>query len=256
MKLGDFINFDGNSFPVYPALLRTFGVKEAVFLCRIIWWQREPEQWIEQSAEVVTAETGLTYKEQRRVRQTLVEAGVLEEEYKRLEHKQRFRIVAAALEKPLETFGHPPSSQRAVREETQAPEGKIDEAPEGQLPNLPLVASTKDLKRQSKKQREVLTVAFPDGYETEDFKAAWNDWSEHRRAMKKPLTPQSEKLQMKQLAEWGYDLALATLKHSTANGWQGLYPPKDGARRSAPAPKRNYDHLKVPPAEEMEEATR
>lgn len=111
MKLSQCINFSGQTFSVAPAVLRHFGAKEGIFLCRIIWWQIDADTWIEKDIETIQFETGLTAAEQRTVRTNLIQAGVLEEEYKRLEHKLRFRIIASALEMEID---QEPSSKEAT----------------------------------------------------------------------------------------------------------------------------------------------
>jgi len=129
MKLSDLINFTGNSFSVNPTILRKFGTKQGVFLCRIIWWQRGPDEWIEKDIATIHYETGMTPFEQRSARSALISLGIIEEEHKRLEHKLCFRIVASALEMELDSLdGYSPN------EETSLPQvKKLDSGNSGNL---------------------------------------------------------------------------------------------------------------------------
>jgi hypothetical protein len=53
----------------------------------------------------------------------------------------------------------------------------------------------------------------------------WEQWEQHRRALRKPLTPQARALQWKKLAEWGWEHQRAIIERSIERGWQGLFPP-------------------------------
>ncbi len=123
MKLGDLIDFGGKGmgYPIYPAMIRVFGLEETVFLCRIIWWQHDPEEWIEASIAKIELETGLKSDRQRRVRNSLEEKKIIECHYARLEHKLCFRILAKGLETELENDGkiHLAKPQKAISAKPQ-----------------------------------------------------------------------------------------------------------------------------------------
>lgn len=53
----------------------------------------------------------------------------------------------------------------------------------------------------------------------------WKDWQEHRKAIKKKMTPQAEKLALKQLGEFqtaGHNLQ-TIIERSIAGGWTSFY---------------------------------
>jgi phage replication O-like protein O len=59
-------------------------------------------------------------------------------------------------------------------------------------------------------------------------KEIWNNFIEHRKALKKPMTPQAIKLAFKKLEEFknqGYNPE-DVINQSILNGWQGLFEPK------------------------------
>lgn len=69
-----------------------------------------------------------------------------------------------------------------------------------------------------------------------DFHDAWSDWQQHRREIKKKLTPTSAKSQLAKLArevEQGND-PVAIIRNSIAGGYQGLFAPKDTPKHDIP----------------------
>lgn len=57
---------------------------------------------------------------------------------------------------------------------------------------------------------------------------SWNDWVEHRKSMRKPLTQRAAELSIRELASLqaqGFDPA-KIINTSILNGWQGLFAPK------------------------------
>lgn len=105
----------------YPSLSRLIGLKESIFLCHLIYWtpkarHEKGEGWIYKSAEDFLEETGLSYKEQLRVRELLVDAGLIEEFYDRQEHVLYFRVKPETLDSLGEHIpnGHMPKSNGAA----------------------------------------------------------------------------------------------------------------------------------------------
>ncbi len=62
-------------------------------------------------------------------------------------------------------------------------------------------------------------------FDSEAFKTAWQEWTQHRREIKKPLTPTSIRSQFKKFAGWGETRTLAAITHSIESGWQGIFEP-------------------------------
>jgi len=91
-------------------------------------------------------------------------------------------------------------------------------------------------KRREKKNREEKTT-LPDNLNNPTFIKAWEEWVQHRKEIKKKLTPSSIGKQLKLLNK-DPKTAIATIERSIQNGWQGLFP--DGI----PAEKR-VDPLKA-----------
>jgi hypothetical protein len=51
---------------------------------------------------------------------------------------------------------------------------------------------------------------------------AWENWQQHRREIKKPLTDQSIKMQMADFQKWGAERAIAAIEFTIKKGWQGI----------------------------------
>jgi hypothetical protein len=82
------------------------------------------------------------------------------------------------------------------------------------------------------------TLPFP----SKEFRSAWESWEQHRREIKKKLTPESIRQQFRKLVEMGESRSIAAINHSIANGWQGIFEPKPdqgtaNGNRTAHAPE-------------------
>jgi DNA-binding MarR family transcriptional regulator len=67
-------------------------------------------------------------------------------------------------------------------------------------------------------------------FSSDEFREAWNDWEQHRREIKKPLTSTSVRYQLKDLAALGEAEAIAKLTRSISNGWTGIFPASSKAK--------------------------
>ena len=96
MKLTDFLSDVGRPVAYYPELRKITGsVTATILLCQFIYWrgkESDPNGWLYKTAEEIQSETGLSYGEQKTARRDLVEAGLLDEHYARLDHQMRFKL--------------------------------------------------------------------------------------------------------------------------------------------------------------------
>jgi len=99
-------------------------------------------------------------------------------------------------------------------------------------------------KERNKEQgTETRDDALP--FSSPDFLMFWNNWQEHRKEIKKKLTPTTKKSQLANLAEMGESRAIAALKHSIAGGWQGIFEPDSkSAKQSLSRDDRHPGELK------------
>lgn len=64
---------------------------------------------------------------------------------------------------------------------------------------------------------------IPENLNTEFFKAAWYDFQQHRKEIKKKMTPLAGSRMLKKLAKHSVDVAVLMLEKSIENGWQGVF---------------------------------
>lgn len=122
----------GQPIAYFPKLAIHLGcIKAAVLLGQMVYWHNKTENplGVYKSAEEITEETGLSYKEQLNARKKLEVLGLITETYKRLDHRLYFKFNVEAFDKWFEkavlascSNGSSPYSQREVREE---PKGHI-----------------------------------------------------------------------------------------------------------------------------------
>jgi len=81
---------------------------------------------------------------------------------------------------------------------------------------------------------------------SERFAEAWKLWVQHRKEIRKKLTPTTERLQLKKLVQWGEEVAIRSIYQSIENGWQGLFYPKEQPQPSKPAAETPNSDNAVP----------
>ena len=94
---------------------------------------------------------------------------------------------------------------------------------------------------QVKPKQTPLTLPFAD----EDFVDAWNDWINHRKEKKKPLTPTSIKIQLHKLEDMGVDRAIEAIDFSIANGYQGIFEPNKQKPKRAGFDSTDYNGVRL-----------
>jgi hypothetical protein len=81
-------------------------------------------------------------------------------------------------------------------------------------------------------------------FSSDEFRKAWSEWEQHRREIKKPLTPTSIRKQLEDLAKMSEAESIAAMHRSIASGWQGIF---------AASSKTKPDHRQVKAAREYPE---
>ena len=96
MKLSDYLKGVGRPIAYYPGLRSITGSTTAtIFICQFIYWtgkESAKDGWIYKTSADIEEETGLSYEEQKTARGKLVKAGLMEENYARLEHQMYFKV--------------------------------------------------------------------------------------------------------------------------------------------------------------------
>ena len=94
---------------------------------------------------------------------------------------------------------------------------------EGELSSLSLSPNP-----EPKKTRPgAASVSIPQQLDTPGFKAAWAEWVEYRKSLRKKMPAATEKKQLAALAKVGPLAAIAAIEKSIAQGWIGLFPGGD-----------------------------
>ena len=67
---------------------------------------------------------------------------------------------------------------------------------------------------------------IPNSLSTPKFTEAWENWVQHRKEIKKPLTVKSVEMQMKEFVTWGPTGAVEAIEYTIKKGWQGIRRPE------------------------------
>ena len=130
MKLSDYLQGVGRPIAYYPGLRSITGSTTAtIFICQFIYWtgkESSKDGWIYKTSADIEEETGLSYDEQKTARGKLVKAGLIEENYARLEHQMYFKV---DLERLNEEWGklnpNIPESRNAMFGKAESPDSLI-----------------------------------------------------------------------------------------------------------------------------------
>ena len=91
-------------------------------------------------------------------------------------------------------------------------------------------ATTKNEKnvKNEKNQKKAPEVEIPHNLTNPKFLKIWEEFKDHRRQMKKPMTALAESKMLKELQKHGNNRAIQMLEQSIMNGWQGIFELKSG----------------------------
>jgi hypothetical protein len=80
---------------------------------------------------------------------------------------------------------------------------------------------------KGKKTGAATPLVLPAVLDTAEFRSAWDDYEANRKeAGHSKLTTRGREIKLKELADWGHDVAVQSIRESIANGWQGIFKPK------------------------------
>ena len=120
-KLTNYILELGRIVAFHPGLKRITGsINATLFLSQFIYWiDKTDDGWIYKDSYDIEEETSLSVYEQQTARKILVDKGILEENYKRLDHKIAFRINEEVLNDLWEKTSGKVSNPRYNRKEEE-----------------------------------------------------------------------------------------------------------------------------------------
>lgn len=70
-------------------------------------------------------------------------------------------------------------------------------------------------------------IKIPDGLITPGFSVAWKGWLEYRAEKKKPVSAKAAEALLKRFEKIGADIAIAMIRQSIENDWQGIFELKE-----------------------------
>lgn len=107
-----------------------------------------------------------------------------------------------------------------------------------------IVTTGQDRREEEENPPKPPSVAFPACLDDAEFRSLWGEWKADRTARKvRPYTARGEAAQLAKLAEYGRAAAVAAIRDSIANGWQGLFPEKHSAGAAGRTPRRKSDAI-------------
>lgn len=120
----------GRAVAYYPRLAHFFGsVNAAILFAQLHYWDGRSESPLGtyKTADELSLETGLSYREQATARAILRDAGYLIETHRRLEHRVYFKLDAAVIDAAYEawTKAQSPNDENAFREMPKAQSGEV-----------------------------------------------------------------------------------------------------------------------------------
>lgn len=91
---------------------------------------------------------------------------------------------------------------------------------------------------EADKKKSKTVFEIPLELNTPEFLKAWENWKQHRKEIRKPLTEKSIEMQMKDFTAWGAVRAIAAIEYTIKKGWQGIREEeKQGGFRGSAVPR-------------------
>lgn len=91
-------------------------------------------------------------------------------------------------------------------------------------------SATAELKSADGKKKtprsEAPPQTIPPELDTPAFKESWNEFLQHRKEKKIPVTPTATKNMFRKFAAWGVDNAIQAIDTAISNGWTGVFEVK------------------------------
>jgi len=148
MKLSNYIIDLGRVVAYYPNLKKvTESTTATILLCQLLYWTpkaKDRNGWIYKNADEIEEETGLTYNEQKTARKILVEKKLVEEEFKRLDHTNCYRVNQEELNTQWEKVTGE-KVEPIVEEKKTFPAGSIEA--EFMTPQVPQIVQAEPMKK-------------------------------------------------------------------------------------------------------------
>ncbi len=99
-------------------------------------------------------------------------------------------------------------------------------------PTSPVTQKQMQMQMQMQKERKREgSLPLPGPLDSEEFRRAWADWLAYRREAKlKTWKPVTIRAKLEEFSAWGHDRAVAAIRRSIANGWEGIFDRDDSPK--------------------------
>jgi len=218
MRLNEYFECIGEPYSYFPGLVKAFGisVNASVFLS-FIGWKTLPHDidgWKAVTTVEIEARTGLSTKEQATARRLLVEKGLIEEHYARLQHTLKFRLTSKEM-------GSSPNAEREDAPIEHTPKGKMAIHPNGVSSKEEVITN----KKTARKPLLLFNYEIPKTLNNREFLTTWIDWIKDKSERKQQVTARGAKLQLESLEALGSERAIKAIRHSIQMGYHGIFEP-------------------------------
>jgi hypothetical protein len=234
------------AFQFYPGdWLRDTGLRSCSAAARGLWMdilcfmhEGSPYGYLKVNHKVILAPNlarmcGLTLQETEGCLAELAEAGVFETDEEGVIFSRRM-IRDEELRNKRAACGHLGGNP------TLKDNPKVGVCLSTEVKQKPTPSSSSSSSSSNTSSNEEVGVEFPANLQSADFGAAWESYLAYRKSSRlKALAPASVQAQLRNLSEMGHDEAIEAINQSIANGWQGIFPPKN--KKPAPAKQEEVE---------------
>ena len=135
------------------------------------------------------------------------------------------------------------SAKKRVKNTAQKRKKRSESCPRNVRKKTDKTRTTEEKRREENKDPQkppkgapAVDASLP--FTSDAFQSAWGDWCQHRKEIKKKLTPTSVKQQFRKFEEWGEAKSIEVIRYTIEKGWQGLREPEtNGASKPKPEPR-------------------
>ena len=223
---------------VYIAMMNN-DLEVALFLSQSVYWSdksKDPDGWFYKSATEWHEETGLSKHQITRCTDELEKQGLIITKIKKANGAptKHFRVNLDNLMNSVFRFLESQKSGNQISQKAEMESEEIGKS----LTETTQETTKKHKACESKKNK----IIFSDWMlSNQDFMRTWGDFEEHRREIRKKLTPLAANKIIKKLNEFDCQASIAALNKSIENGWTGVFP-----ENIKPANSNGHGHKPAP----------
>jgi hypothetical protein len=116
----------------------------------------------------------------------------------------------------------------------------LTQAQPKQEPNVIVIERERVIEKKTEAVADA-TPVLPVSLQTSEFADAWKDWVAYRKERGQTLKPTTIKAQLGKMQDWGAADAVAAIRQSILNGWQGIFEPRSNGQPKKPGGTSTYE---------------